>query len=125
MTWCFEDEKTSKGDEILERLVEEEMKGIVPSLWRLEVINVLSIAEKRKRISAARALLFLDFLLELPIVVDETPQELKDLLLLSREYDLSAYDTAYLDLALREQLPLATLDKKLSVAAARAGVPLA
>lgn len=124
MTWCFEDEKSPVGDEVLDKLVDEEMKGIVPSLWRCEVINILSIAEKHERISVARGLLFLDFLLELPIIVDETPPGLKDLLLLSREYNLSAYDATYLDLALREQIPLATLDKKLANAAKCAQVPL-
>ncbi|MBA3813185.1 MAG: type II toxin-antitoxin system VapC family toxin [Alphaproteobacteria bacterium] len=124
MSWCFEDEKSPEGDSVLDGLIQEEREGIVPSLWRLEVVNVLNVAERRGRISTARSLLFLDFLVELPIIVDETPQDFKDILLLSKTYNLSAYDAAYLDLAARSQIPLATLDKKLKVAANDASVPL-
>jgi len=124
MSWCFEDEKTSEGDRILDRLIQEESKGIVPSLWRLEVVNVLSVAERRGRLSTAQSLVFIDLLAELPIVVDETPPDFKDILLLSRTYGLSAYDAACLDLANREQIPLATLDKKLKGAAQEMCTPL-
>ncbi len=124
MSWCFEDEKSTEGDAVLDSLVNEEGEAVVPSLWRLEVINVLNVCEKRGRLSTARSLLFLDFLLELPIVVDEASQNFKDILLLSRTYGLSSYDAAYLDLATREQIPLSTLDKKLKIAAGAACIPL-
>jgi predicted nucleic acid-binding protein len=124
MSWCFEDEKTPEGDSVLDHLMKEGSQGIVPSLWRLEVVNVLNVAEKRGRLPAAKSLLFLDFLLELPIVIDETPPDLKDILSLSRTYGLSAYDAAYLDLASREQIPLATSDNKLKSAANAASIPL-
>ncbi|EKE09493.1 MAG: PilT protein [uncultured bacterium] len=123
MSWCFEDEKTPLGDHILDLLMKQEYEALVPSLWRLEVVNVLSVAEKRGRLSTARSLLFLDFLLELPIFVDEAPQDVKDILMLSRTYNLSSYDAAYLDLATKEQLPLVTLDKKLQTAANSANIP--
>ena len=103
--------------------MKQEYEALVPSLWRLEVVNVLSVAEKRGRLSTARSLLFLDFLLELPIFVDEAPQDVKDILMLSRTYNLSSYDAAYLDLATKEQLPLVTLDKKLQTAANSANIP--
>ncbi|MBP9691921.1 MAG: type II toxin-antitoxin system VapC family toxin [Alphaproteobacteria bacterium] len=124
MSWCFEDEKSPEGDRVLDHLMKEESKAIVPSLWRLEVVNVLNVAERRGRLSTAQSLLFLDFLLELPIIIDETPQDLKDILLLSRTYSLSAYDASYLDLASREQISLATLDNKLKSAANVACIPL-
>ncbi|MBP9682622.1 MAG: type II toxin-antitoxin system VapC family toxin [Bacteriovorax sp.] len=124
MSWCFEDEKSPEGDSVLDHLMKEESQGVVPSLWRLEVVNVLNVAERRGRLPTAKSLLFLDFLLELPIVIDENPQDLKDILLLSRTYGLSAYDAAYLDLASREQIPLATLDNKLKSAANAASIPL-
>ena len=124
MGWCFEDEKSPQGDQILGKLIVEGQEALVPSLWRLEVVNVLNVAERQERISTARSLVFLDFLLELPIIVDETPQDFKDIHLLSKAYGLSAYDAAYLDLATREQVPLATFDKKLIKAAKDAGVPL-
>ncbi len=109
---------------MLESLKQEKREAIVPSLWQLEVINVLSVAEKRERISTAEALHFLDLLLNLPILVDEGKHDMKDLLLLSKTYALSAYDAAYLDLAVREQVPLATRDIQLSQAATLARVPL-
>ncbi len=124
MSWCFEDEKSSEGDKILDCLQQEEREGIVPLLWRLEVVTVLNVAERRGRLSTAQSLLFLDFLLELPIIIDETPQDFKDILLLSKTYDLSAYDASYLGLAIRAQSPLATLDKKLKNAANAACIPL-
>ena len=124
MSWCFEDEKSPEGDAILESLIEEERQGFVPPLWQIEVVNVLSIAERHGRISSTRSFLFLDFLLDLPIIVDEDSQDLKDLLVLSKEYTLSAYDAAYLAIAVRKQIPLATLDKKLKAAATLANISL-
>ncbi|MBY0500523.1 MAG: type II toxin-antitoxin system VapC family toxin [Alphaproteobacteria bacterium] len=75
MSWCFEDEKSNEEDSILDSLQQEEREGIVPSLWRLEVVNVLSIAERHGRLSTAHSLLVLEFLLELPVIIDETTQE--------------------------------------------------
>jgi predicted nucleic acid-binding protein len=124
MSWCFKDEQTAEGDSILESLMQNERSALVPSLWQLEVINVLSVAERQKRISIARAILFLNLLSDLPIQVDEGKKDPQALLFLSRTYELSAYDTAYLALALSAQIPLATLDKKLKTAAKLAGIPL-
>ena len=124
MSWCFEDEKTPEGDAILDSLLQDERKALVPSLWHLEVVNVLSIAERHKRISTAKVILFLNLLSELPIRVDENLQDPQTLFFLSRTYGLSSYDTAYLSLALKEQIPLATLDKKLKAAAKLAGIPV-
>lgn len=124
MSWCFEDEKTPEGDAILDSLLQDERKALVPSLWHLEVVNVLSIAERHKRISTAKVILFLNLLSELPIRVDENLQDPQALFFLSRTYGLSSYDTAYLSLALKEQIPLATLDKKLKAAAKLAGIPV-
>lgn len=124
MSWCFEDEKTAEGDAILDSLRQDERKALVPSLWHLEVVNVLSIAERHKRIATAKVILFLDLLSELPIHVDENQQDPQVLFFLSRTYGLSSYDTAYLSLALKEQIPLSTLDKKLKATAKLAGIPL-
>jgi predicted nucleic acid-binding protein len=124
MGWCFEDERSTLGETLLEKVKCKEMGGVVPSLWRLEIVNVIVVAERRKRITTAESIHFLDLLLNLPVVVDESTPDLKDLLLLSRTYNLSAYDAVYLELALREQIPLATLDKKLREAAENARIPL-
>src|SRR3990167_10301619 len=109
MSWCFEDEKTPRGDAILESLIQEERSALVPALWHLEVVNVLSVGERQGRIAAAKAGLFLDLLAELPINVDESQKDPRSLFFLSRTYGLSAYDAAYLSLALQEQATLATL----------------
>lgn len=124
MSWCFEDEKTPQGDAILDSLMQEECNALVPALWHLEVVNVLSIGARQGRISAAKAGLFLDLLADLSINVDESQKDPRSLFFLSRTYGLSAYDADYLSLALQEQIPLATLDKKLKAAAKLAGVPL-
>jgi predicted nucleic acid-binding protein len=91
----------------------------VPSIWPLEVINVLLVAERRKRISEADSVRFLTLLSQLPIVVEyeKTEQIMKDLLPLARIYNLSSYDASYLDLAMRKGVPMATLDNRLIDAA--------
>ena len=124
MTWCFENEKSIYADEVLNRLG----KGcaIVPSVWPLEVTNVLLVAERNQRISESDSVRFLELLRCLPIVIEQEPPSriLGEVMALAREYRLSSYDASYLDLAMREGVPIATLDKKLSKAAARSKVPL-
>lgn len=113
MAWLFEDEKTAFTEKVLDKLQED--GALVPSIWHLEVVNVLLVAEKRKRCTPAQSLRFLETLNSFPIQVDDglTGQKTEALLLLARSYELSSYDTAYLDLALRFGYPLATLDVQL------------
>ena len=117
MTWCFEDEISSYAESILDSL--ESSTAKVPSIWPLEVGNVLLVAERRKRLSEADSARFLTLLNALPIQVEqETPERMtREILFLARELKLSTYDASYLDLAMREGLPLATLDKALRKAA--------
>lgn len=117
MTWCFEDEISSYAESILDSL--ENSMARVPSIWPLEVGNVLLVAERRKRLSEADSARFLTLLNALPIQVEqETPERMtREILFLARELKLSTYDASYLDLAMREGLPLATLDKALRKAA--------
>lgn len=124
MAWLFVDEKVDLTEKILTRLTEEE--AVVPSLWILEVVNVLLIGEKRKRISAAQSVRFLETLKSLPInIADEITLNHSELLIsVARAHHLSAYDAAYLDLALRLGIPLATLDGNLMKAANKSGVEL-
>lgn len=122
MAWCFEDESTSSTDEVLDRLRNED--ALVPSLWALEVANVLLIAERRGRITEATATHFMNLLDQLSITVDLAPPSSARLLTTGRRHELTAYDAAYLDLAEREGVPLATLDKALVRAAGKSGVPL-
>ena len=117
MSWCFQDETNQYSDAVLGSL--SEATALVPSIWPLEVINVLLVAERRKRISEADSVRFTTLLSQLPIVVEyERPEQImKDILALARVKKLSSYDASYLDLAMRKGLPLATLDKGLKQAA--------
>jgi predicted nucleic acid-binding protein len=98
----------------------------VPPLWLSEVANVLLVAERRRRITSGDSRHFVGLLGELPIVV-AGPGSIGDigsLTLLGRDLGLSAYDAAYMQLARRERLPLATRDRGLRKAATEAGVSL-
>jgi predicted nucleic acid-binding protein len=113
MSWCFEDETNPYADAVLDHL--SRATAIVPAIWTLEVVNVLLVAERRKRLKPADSVRFLSLLSQLPIVVENTRAEnsMKDLLALGRSGRLSSYDAAYLDLAMRIRCPLATLDKEM------------
>jgi predicted nucleic acid-binding protein len=124
MSWCFQDEASEYADAALDSL--ETSEAIVPSIWPLEVANVLLVAERKRRLSRADTARFVSLVRSLPILVeDETPDRiLGEILSLAREYGLSSYDASYLDLAIRTNLPIATLDQDLRKAAKRCGVPL-
>jgi predicted nucleic acid-binding protein len=122
MTWCFDDEATEESSRIQDRLSLE--TALVPAHWFLEVTNVLAMAEKRRRITAAKSDEFVQLLRVLDIEVDgDVPARAFDYLLpLCRTYKLTSYDAAYLDLAVRRQLPLASFDDDLRAAAEKLGV---
>lgn len=122
LAWYFEDEKTDASLAILRRVVEA--GAIVPALWRLEVASGLQVAVRRRRITIEYRDSSLSDLRALVIAVD--PQTDRHAwaatLELSDRYRLTPYDAAYLELALRRNLPLATLDAELLAAAQGAGV---
>lgn len=122
MAWLVEDEATTESEATLDRLADEE--ALVPSLWPYEVANVLVAAERRNRVTEAQSRQFLGLLGNLPIRVSEqgTFRIWDGALSVARSHRLSAYDGAYLDLAMVEGLPLVTLDKALKQAAREAGV---
>ena len=122
MAWCFEDKASDYADTVLEQLVSR--AALVPAIWPLEVGNVLVGAERRRRISEAESVRFLELLRQLPIEVEnaEMGRMFGAILTLAREETLSTYDAAYLDLAMRVGLPLATQDSALQQAAATHGV---
>ena len=124
MAWGFEDEADDYAAAILERM--PALQAHVPSLWPLEVANALLVGERRRRITPADTTRFLAILGALPITVDEetVAHAWADTMHLARAHNLSAYDAAYLELALRRGLPLATLDGKLKAAATAVGVSL-
>lgn len=124
MGWCFEDEADEYAESVLERLAGG--TALVPALWPLEVANILLGAERRRRLTEAHGSRFLELLGQLPIVVAEAPDVARAsaLVALGRAHGLSAYDAAYLDLALREAIPLATRDTTLGAAARKTGVEI-
>jgi predicted nucleic acid-binding protein len=121
-SWAFEDEAEGYPDVMLGRLGEEE--AVVPQHWALEVSNALATGERRGRITESDILRFVHLLGLLPITTDGATAEraLGETLSLAREQRLSSYDAAYLELALRLGLPLATQDRALAAAAAALGV---
>jgi predicted nucleic acid-binding protein len=125
MAWCFEDEADIYADSILDQLSDSE--AIVPSIWPLEVANVLLVAERRKRLTEAESLQFVGLLRKLPITIDGESSEraLSDILFVGRHQGLSSYDAAYLELAMRQGAALATKDERLRKAAENCGVRLA
>lgn len=100
--------------------------ALVPGLWHLEAANVLLAAEKRGDTTIGEVTCFIGQLDNLPLCVDSltAKQSFSSTIALARAYHLSCYDAAYLELAIRESLPLATLDKALVKAVNKANVPL-
>ena len=124
MAWCFDDESNSYADSVLESLAED--TALAPEIWLLEVSNVLVTAERRKRMTKADSVRFQELLRELTIQVENSTQQriFGENLDLAREQNLSTYDAAYLDLAMRAGCSIATLDNALKQAAKRCGVAL-
>lgn len=119
--WLFADEVSAIADAAYHRLKTED--AIAPSLWWFEMRNLLLVNERRGRTDAAQTGRALALLGALPIRrLGETEDD--QLLSLARRHGLTAYDAAYLELALRERAVLATLDKALARSAAAEGVGL-
>jgi predicted nucleic acid-binding protein len=112
------------ADAVLDRLATT--RAVVPALWPLEVANALLMGERRKRSTEAETIKWTGILASLPIVFDgETNAHAwSDTLSLARGHNLTAYDAAYLELAIRRGLPLATIDGKLKRAAETVGIAL-
>lgn len=126
LSWILEEEVMSeKAESIL--LLLEKKQAKVPSIWSLEVANVLCLAERQKKLTALEVVEFKEFLSALPIQVDsETSQKaMGSIYMLAKTENLTVYDAAYLEIAMRENCPLATFDKALKNAAKRQGVMLA
>jgi predicted nucleic acid-binding protein len=124
LAWCFEDEGGPEADALIERVAAD--GAVVPGLWSLELTNGLVMGERRGRISPADSTAFVTMIEELPIDADPATgaRALHETMSLARAHRLSAYDAAYLELAMRLGLPLATGDRSLRAAAKRAGVEL-
>lgn len=124
MAWCFEDEITQYSEFVFDSL--QTSSALVPTIWPLEVANVLLIAERKKRLTSLKSVGFKEALTSLPIEIDHsaTKRAMGSIIELAKEVNLTVYDAAYLDLAIHNALPLATLDADLKKAAIKVGVDL-
>ena len=124
LSWCFEDEGGPETDALIEKVAAQ--GAAVPGIWSLEIANGLVMGERRGRIKSAESAAFVAMIEELPVVADRSTgaRAFHETMSLAREHRLTAYDAAYLELAMRLGLPLATGDRRLRAAAERAGVVL-
>lgn len=122
--WVLPDEFHPRAEALKQRLNAEDAH--VPAVWPAEVANALLMAERRRRVSAEDVQAALADLRGPGIVIDEADRDRTwtDTIRLAREHRLTVYDAAYLELASRLSLPLATSDKRLGEAAERAGAAL-
>jgi len=120
--WLFDDEATAQTNDLLVRL--KDSRAFVPNIWHLELGNVLIQAERRKCITSTQISTRLELISRLPIITDtETDNRaFREILTLARTEALTTYDAAYLEIAIRRGVPLATLDKALIRAANRVEV---
>jgi predicted nucleic acid-binding protein len=119
IAWLFDDERTEAAHTVLRRVVAE--GAIVPSLWRLEVANVMRNAVRRGRCNEVYVDRSLARLARLAIKRDEETDDHAwgSTRTLARNEELSLYDAAYLELAIRRRMPLASCDRALLAAAVR------
>ena len=121
--WFLDNQATDYSEAIITRLQAD--RAVVPALWELELANVLRTACTRQRMTAESAQRVVARLMSLPIDVDRKSVAVSEVLGLALRFGLSSYDAAYLELALRLQLPIATTDGPLRDAALAAGVGVA
>jgi predicted nucleic acid-binding protein len=121
LCWALADEQHAIAEDALARVRTDEIR--VPVIWWFEVRNALIVSERRRRIAERDVAGFLRQLGTLRIVIETLPPD-TDVLALSRKHRLSVYDAAYLELANRRNLCLATLDRPLADAAKKEGVTL-
>jgi len=121
--WLLPDEATTYTEAALSATAAGNVW--VPLLWQLEIGNLLLMAQRRRRIDAAKRVELVAAAAGIPLRVDREPVAMADLDALAAAHQLTSYDAAYLELALRRGLPMATLDAQLLKVMRSAGVPLA
>lgn len=124
LAWHFDDEHSPVAEAVAVRSFED--RAVVPQHWPLEVANALLRGERRHRAHAEDVDRFVVRLQAIDLEIDAiaADQVYLSLLPLARRHRLSIYDAAYLELAFRRELSLATLDGSLATAARAVGVEL-
>lgn len=122
LSWCFEDEASDASDALFASVARS--GGIVPQLWVYEFANVLTLAQRRGRLTEGEAQRCFGMLDRLALDRVETPRP-SELAAVAAAHALTAYDAAYLHAAMTRGASLATLDERLAAAATSAGVSLA
>lgn len=115
LTWCFPDEEAQIAQEISERIASGETV-IVPAFWPHEILNALLVGERRRRLTPELTRTFIDDLNRLPIDLDlqiTSANVFKETQPLCRRHGLTAYDAAYLQIAIRHGCSIATVDEDL------------
>jgi len=120
LAWLFDEDQAAAK-------LEPTLAGadlVAPMLWRLEVVNAILVKERRKILTAAQGTQLLELLQDWSVEVINQPagQSLSQFASMARPHQLTAYDAAYLDVAMRLNLPLLTRDANLIAAARRVGV---
>jgi predicted nucleic acid-binding protein len=126
LAWFVDRPTAQYADHIRQRLLRGD-RAVVPALWQLEIANGFVTAERRGILTAAdtnEALQNLDIVIAQAIDNSQDPFSTRGVLHTARDLRLTAYDAVYLETALRQELPLATLDRQLRTAASKAGVEI-
>jgi predicted nucleic acid-binding protein len=121
--WLFVEQRNDRNRRILKSL-ESGGRALVPALWGFEVANLVWMARRRGHVSETQATLYLQLLKSLPIAVEFEPlaRVFNSVSSLAVRYDITVYDASYLELAIRDGVPLATVDAELARAAEQAGI---
>lgn len=122
LAWCMGDEKEPAADAAMQRVADE--GGVVPHIWWYEIRNALLMNERRNRISTQEVSDTLAASLALGVLIDDRHDDAQ-VLSLARRFNLTVYDSAYLEVALRLGMPLATLDRRMSQVAQAIGIETA
>ncbi len=126
LAWFVDRPTAQYADHVRQRLLRGD-RAVVPALWQLEIANGFVTAERRgilTPVDTNEALQTLDIVIAQAIEISQGPVSTRGVLHTARELRLTAYDAVYLETALRQELPLATLDRQLRTAASKAGVEI-
>jgi predicted nucleic acid-binding protein len=124
LAWCFPDEVSDYADSVL--LAVENQTIVVPAIWPVEITNALLVGQRRKRITQSDVRRFVELFKGLDVTVEtqSVADSVSNIFPLAQNYRLSAYDAAYLDVAVRHEITLATLDADLQRAAKAIGISI-